>query len=495
MVNTRIRTCMNVFCADNVKKRFAISCIIITALALFLLRVPTILKNPFFVGDSGYRMNFADTIIVILGNRFWLPFLQLHIKFFYQLGLPYWMFKFIPAFYFLLALIFLGIVTYRMLDKSYPSLLFSLFLVFCFAHEQGVKFLNVNLYQEILETALFYILLYLGMLDLKKRWLLLLIASVALLTRECFWVYLFVLSLINWRKIISDKVYIFSFIWLWLIPICWLLVFPLRRSITSGNFPGGFLINQNLHVASGYFTSLSSLGSALLSNKIHFFATGLIVVFVLITLRLKARENKVIQSDVFAARFQVFSLLSLAIIYSFFLLFDPFQCTYGNMRMGIPLLSHMFTWAGILYYKTFSCRNTLKIFSRFILILSISFTVNGQQGELFGKEYPETLKFYQQIKNLKNNVYNDTEPNVCIVAQDYWETLRIFLAPTLYMNRKMVGSKNDYSFDESDIVIAPSHFKFKDSRFLRYAKGNIGKKSYIIYYRKRDNRHSIRKNT
>ena len=41
---------------------------------------------------------------------------------------------------------------------------------------------------------------------------------------------------------------------------------------------------------------------------------------------------------------------SLWIIYTSIILFDPWQL-YGNLRMVMPLLGHMFIWVGVLYKK------------------------------------------------------------------------------------------------------------------------------------------------
>lgn len=180
------------------------------ALLLSLLRTPFIISNPFFTGDSGYRMMYASDLIVCMQNRCWLPFLQAHILLFYKLKLPYCVFKFIPCFYFFLALLFLGKLAYEIGGKNRSAFYFSLLLMFCFAYQQNITFLSVNLYQEMLEIALFYILLYSGALDLRKSKLLLAVAGIALLTRDTFLVYLFAITLLNYKKIIFVFLYYFG---------------------------------------------------------------------------------------------------------------------------------------------------------------------------------------------------------------------------------------------------------------------------------------------
>jgi hypothetical protein len=330
---------MNILNSNHPQKRSAISYLVIAALALLFVKVNILLNNPFFVGDSGVRMDGAGKIIVQVENRPWLPFLQMHIWSFYKLGMPYWAFKFIPAFYFFIAVLMLGLLTYRMLGENRHGLIFSLFLMLCFSCHRSIAFLSVNLYQEILEIAFLYLLLYLGMLDLKKRYFLLAIGSIALLTRDSFGIYLLVLSFLNLRKIISDKKYFFSFTFLWTIPVCWHGAMLFRRLLASGRWPRWplewpLMINR-LPGALNHVRTLRSLVSSLASNRILLFTAGLMVVFVSMALYSIVKRRKGICFGDSQRKFMIFSVSSLAVMYALVLIFDPMQYSYGNPRLSI----------------------------------------------------------------------------------------------------------------------------------------------------------------
>ena len=175
--------------------------IFILALVLFAIRLVTALHDPFFEGDPGQRMYLAHLPIASIGNRIWLPFLQIHIWAFYLLHLPYYTFKIIPCFYFFIAVLFLGLLIYRETRKTSADLMFTLLLMFCFAYQWAIQFVSTRLYQEALALAALYLLLWGGAIELKDNKWLLPVGAAALLTRECFWIYLFALCLLNGRKI------------------------------------------------------------------------------------------------------------------------------------------------------------------------------------------------------------------------------------------------------------------------------------------------------
>jgi hypothetical protein len=254
---------------NGLQKNFPTICLVLTAVLLFILNLSSILNNPFFPGDSGNRLDHAGSIIMTVGKHVWLPFLQMHIWALYKCGAPYWVFKLIPVIYSLIATLFLGLLAYRILYKKYWALLFSMILMVCFSFQHVIKFLSLNLYQEILETALLYVLLYLGALNLEKKWSLLIIATLALFTRETCFFYLLVITVINHKKIISDGKYLCSFLWLWSIPVFW-LYFSLLKVRPFSSWP--WFINKIPLSTKVHLNSLSNVVSAFQSSGIVFLA-------------------------------------------------------------------------------------------------------------------------------------------------------------------------------------------------------------------------------
>jgi hypothetical protein len=323
------------------------------AIIFAAIRVPAVLCDPFFPGDSGLRMANAGRMLITVGNRTWLPFLQAHIFLLYKLTTPYYLFKFIPLFYFFLALIFLGKLARRHLGLDRFSLIFSGLLLFAFAFQRCVLFLSTNLYHEIVAIAFFYILLYLGALELKKNWIALAIASLALLTRDVFSIYLVVVTLLNFKQIFSDRAYVLSFAWLWSIVILSRFLSPLSHLSAGLGWPSfpyewPLGINQTT-VPHDLLVGARSLFASFSSNNVY----GLILVMFLIWAAMKYFEKKTgvktPAQEEFFEKFSRFSAISLLTIYFLVVAFDPWQCTFGNARMGFPLIEHLFIWAIIFY--------------------------------------------------------------------------------------------------------------------------------------------------
>lgn len=324
-----------------------------------------------------------------------------------------------------------------------------------------------------------------GALDFKKQRFLLAIATIALLTRESFWIYLLALSLLNYKKIFSEKSYLFAFIWLWAIPLLWIASVPFAYLIIFERWPQWpiewpLMINrQSPFTISALFISLKSLGQAIAVNKIPFLITGLAVAWLSKVLYFRSNKREITQHDPIDAKFKVFSLTSLAIIYFLVVFFNPWEHTYGNMRMGIPLIYHLFVWVLLFYKETFDYPKVLKIIIRSVLILSLLSVVNANTGKWFTRGNPDAIKIYSEIEELMNNTYRNRRPSVCIVGDDYWESLMRFIAPTLYMKRKFVMVNESYDTGDYDIIITPS--TFEDNRFLKYKEFRLGDNSYTIY--------------
>ncbi len=463
------------------QKRFSSFYLILTAVALFLLKIPFVLNDPIFEGDSGFRMYNAGNLIFKAGNRVWLPFLQLHIWILYKLKLPYWAFKLIPCLYFLLAVIFLGLLSYRILGKNRCGLIFSIFLMFCFAYQRSVIFLSVNLYQEILEIAFLYILFYTGVFDLRRKIFLLIIASFALLTRDTFQFYLSVLTLLNYKKILSDKKYIFSFIWLWMIPLLWSISVPVMSLIQKKGWPKWPLewpLMENAYSLAIFdlLTNSKSLITSMIANKIHFFIIGLVIAWIAHISYFRNGRKKICPSDAFEDKFKIFSIVSLAIFYSLVLLIDPWHCGYGHIRMSTVLLSQLFIWCILFYKRTFDYPGPLKFFVTAVLVLSLCLTIFGNTKDWFVKDYSELKIIYAKMEQLKKGVYS---PRSCIMED--WNAVAAIVPFTLYKEWVFVPIGSECYAGDCDIIIKPANSKSENVKLPRYAEFSFREKSYVIY--------------
>lgn len=467
------------------------------AAALFCFKIPILLNDPFFIGDSGIRMANAGRIIITVGGRTWLPLLQSHIHAFYKLGLPYWAFKFIPAFYFLLAVAFLGLLIHRILDEKPAGLLFALFAMTCFSYNHGVAWFSVNLYQEIIEACFFYLLLLLGMLDLRKRLSLLVIGGLALLTRDTFCVYLLVLSIINFRKIASDKRYLASFAFLWSVLALWSLATPIRSLLVNGRWPK-FPYEWPIMVSRLYEVNhLRVLKSILISmqrSRVEYMILGLVAALSIIVLYHAVKKTRAFAWDGFDRQFAVLSLSSLAVIYGLFLYFDPMQgqASHGNPRLCLPLVWNLFIWAGIIFKKARACPWPLRIGSRGAVVIGLMASCllySGVAEHLFAANSSETTAFFGTIERFgRERAGRGENTAACMIMPDDDKYNDLFLGPTLYMERRQLTEDSVFfqlnPCTGCDIVVTRGKFQFVDIGFSRFANGMVRGVPFAAYRNK-----------
>ncbi len=455
-------------------------CLILTAFLFFILKLPIILNDPFFVGDSGVRLDHADRIVYIWQSHVWQPFLQSHIWVLNKCMAPFWAFKLVPVIYSTIAAFFLGLIVYRIFKHTWRGLLLAIILMACFSFQPLIKFLSLNLYQEILDTALLYALLYGGALKLEKRWPLLILASCALLNRETAFFYLLAITLINFKKIISDREYVLAFCWLWLFPVCWFsyLIFKLKLNLSWPWFVTKVLPSVKVHLS-----SWSSLCSAFHTSGTQYFALVLVALMIVTALILKKTKGVVFKKGSFESDFMVFSLLSLAIIYSAYLLLDPWQCTFGNERMLMPLLPHLFIWAGIIFSKIDECPAPIHFFLRIILILALLSLIRGQAWSNKNQWDNKEMRFYYSMQQIRKKFPPDQKPLVCILGKDYYDITKPFIASTLYMRREFILPGEGYFFDPCNMMIAPVNFTLGEPRMVKYDTFKLSSSTYTVYLR------------
>jgi hypothetical protein len=180
------------------------------------------LGNPIYGDDSGYRVFFAQRPVVKIGNRIWLPFLQLHIWLYHSLGLPAAGVKLISTFYSWAAMVCLGMYWRRVLGKGRASDVLAILATVCFAAQR----LNLGtgpLMQEPIGVALFFGFLLLVSSSVAFPWIAILCAA-AMMTRDTYWIYLFAATLVGLRGLLADRRRLLAYASIWAVPILWLAV-------------------------------------------------------------------------------------------------------------------------------------------------------------------------------------------------------------------------------------------------------------------------------
>jgi len=461
----------------------------VTAFALLLLaqKILIVLWDPVFTGDAGIRMDTAFRPIFLLGNRMWLPYLQLHIWIFYLLKMPYRFYNLIPCFYFFVAVLSLGLLSLRQLGRTWPGILFTLALILGFAQQQLASRMSTTLYQEILGAAFLYLLLDLGALQLRKSRILLALGILALLTRDTFQFYLLSLTLLNWKTIVRDGDYRRSFLLLWAVPAGWLLSIPFLHLWHDGRFPRSLvewplMINKDDPPVSLLSLSLSSLWTGLMFSRAAILA--LLVVLSGLAIRWGSKRAAPLPENgagEFSRRFTPFSLLSLGMIYCAIILFNPTRATFGNSRMAFPLLEHLFVWALLALAASYSCRTAQRCTARILVIVGLVLSLNPTARAWIPRHNEVTTKVYPDLERLLHEVSPNATPVVCFGPDTIYDLYARFVAPTLYAQRRYLPEVPRIPGYCTVWISRPEAVPPDIGQFLKAREYKLGKVAYEVY--------------
>ncbi len=412
--------------------------------------------DPIFVGDSGYRVFFANRPVVKFSNRIWLPFLQVHIWLYHLLGLPVAGVKLISAFYSWAAMICLGFYWRGILGKSPSSTIFAIVAVVCFAAQQ----LNVDtqpLMQEPIGAALFFAFLFFVSRAATFSWLALLCAAAALMTRDAYWIYLFAATLVGLRSLLADRRRLLACASLWAVPILWLVVcVPLIYLIVYGRLPSMPIEWPLMYVpgepSSHSISSAESMRLGLVGGRVLPVAAGVGVACAALALWAKKSFLRLFDDSEFSKTMIRAIPVALAIVYGLVLLLDPWHVTPGNVRVGWPLLELSFALAPLTIHASRSAPQAVRLLVAAAILIGLATGVQPQA--IHGR--PETNALVQaehaRLTQALSSAYPGADPRVCIVAELSWTVFRELDAPLFHQRKTFVSWKNETPSD-CDVVI------------------------------------------
>ena len=445
-----------------IRTNTALLCFFILAAAMTTLIVPGVIADPFFGGDEAHRMHMAQYPVIRLDNRVWLPMLQMHIWGIYQFRPPLYVFNLIPVFYYFAAIVLVGMLAFSQSGRDRSGLVFSLALAFCFSRQEMIMSLGMSLMQEIIGVALFLMLLQAGALELRKKWWLFLIVVLALLTRDDFWIYLFVVSLLNWRKILSDRNYTYSFFAIWAVPAFWLLMIPFGYWFVDGRFPDfptewPLGINKDANEGvSDLHASLASLRLSLARTGIGYFVAGLLALWGVLQAYRLIKGKHIVPAGNLGEVFKPFSLASLGVIYALIILFDPFQATPGATRMSFPLLVHAFVWAIVLFAEVCASHRAMRYVAVVLIFSGLAMSLKVEPFLLHAQDYTQVNRVYQEIKDDLDLLVPDQQAPVCIIDKEYFSALRMLLPPMFYRKLIMLAQTKNQNPDDCAVIFIPA---------------------------------------
>ena len=122
----------------------------------------------------------------------------------------------------------------------------------------------------------------------------------------------------------------------------------------------------------------------------------------------------------------------------FSLLYDPWEMTGGSSRQTAPLIEHAYVWAILLFHKTARYPAVWRTLGRLALVAGLIVSARPWAAERHDLPGQDVLAAQEQIQQLAEPRPGEGPATVCI-SDDYWQGVRLFMAPTLYARREFVA--------------------------------------------------------
>ncbi|MBN1566485.1 MAG: hypothetical protein JXA73_01455 [Acidobacteria bacterium] len=476
---------------SRLSPKYFVICVVAFAFALFAWKAIIALGNPIFTGDASVRMLNADRLIARMGNRVWLPYLQWLIWGLARFDVPYSFFNLIPCAHLFLAVLGLGLLGLRFLGRNWRGLLISLAVMFCFAQQAVIARSSTTLYQEITAIALFYLLLYGGALELARRRWLPVVGAAALLTRDSMWFYLFSLTLLNGKTILSDNGYRRTFAFLWSIPPLFLtavlfgwLVFNDRLPTIPTEWP--LMINKEGNQAvSSLAESFRHLWTSAVASRFIFLAIALIVAWIVYAIESKRCKVGPSPASDFAHRLKPFSFLSLAICYGLILLFDPWQYTEGSRRIYSIATEQAFLWILVSAAAVRFYRPAARIITAIALLAGLAASLDQRITSWIPEWNPGKVAVYEEITARIEAVAPGRKPTACMIG-DHFEELSDFSAAIYRFSHRVLPIGAIHIPKSCDALFTTVENAPADTEGLVRAKEySIDDRRYVLHLRRR----------
>jgi hypothetical protein len=264
--------------------------------------------------------------VVGVGERRWLPFLQLHVHLLHRLHAPVQAFLVIPFAYTVATLLLLAWLARSMLRDAREACVATALLLVGFAGS-SFHWLGRSLYQEVIVLPVFLALVGLHYFAPRRRAAFVVLLGIGMLTREVFWIWWLAYAALHWRGRLRDAGLRAGVLALGAIPLVWLLA-TRQDPLLARNAPP-----EPLGVAR-IAERAAALGRTLAGEWLLPVLVALAAIF---ALALAQRGTRGLSFRGLHA----FSAVSLAAIYGYVLGADPWHTTPGNTRALVPLFAHV----------------------------------------------------------------------------------------------------------------------------------------------------------
>lgn len=279
---------------------------------------------PNFAGDQGVRLDRAGDVVVGVGERVWLPFLQLHLVVLHALHAPVGLYLVVPWLYLSAFLVALAALARAALPRRREALAASTLLALAVI-AGPFSWLGRSLYQEVIVLPLFVALVVFHHFAPRRWSLTLALLGVGMLTREIFWIWWLAFGAVAWRGMGSVRRAATAS--LGVVPLMWIAL--TRQPVTLGRNRA-----EEVEILVGLPARVASLLQLVVEESLLVALILIALVFGIVAWRRTPRALGF-------RRYHAFSFLSLTAFYGYVVLFDPWRATPDNPRQLVPLYAHL----------------------------------------------------------------------------------------------------------------------------------------------------------
>jgi hypothetical protein len=413
-------------------------------------------------GDPAFRIDNASTLLLLIDGRLWLPYLQAHVYALFSLGAsPYW-YHLLPVLYLIGAAVLLIAIGLRVVGEGGGAKVFVLLVVLAWLLNPLVLYLRGLLFQEIFCSFLVYLALLLGALELRRRRSIVIVAALALLTRETAWFLLGAFTLVRIREARSEPVKRALF-FLWGILGIWFSLVPLYLIYSQGRLPRipaewPLMLDLRPSFQSTVWDRIGWLGEALeLSNLVPALFLLCIVAF-LVHLYSSRGERGCSPQHWLLQRTPSIAAVALGAQLSLMLMVEPSTGLPVNVRKAYPLLELLPLLLFFYFRQAAVLPQHLGMLCRSCLIAIVITLPSLDPASWFMPENPERRTAMRELYERTAN--SGPNARVLLVGPSTLFLANQFIDATLYSQRGYMSSEEfkrvaPASLLEWDLLILP----------------------------------------
>ena len=447
--------------------------------------------DPVYGSDAGYRVFFGERPVVRLGNRMWLPFVQIHIWLYHLLGLPVAGLKLVTVAYFGLGLGCLGLYWRQVLGNNAKATLWGVAAVLCFAGQALPQSIS-ELMQEQAGFGLFFLFVWLASRERPMAWAAVAVGCAAMMTRDAYWFYLAAFTLVDLWSWPWGKRRLAFYGALWATPVVWMLILvPAIYFVAYGRAPEfplewPLMYNPTGHVPTKAET-LASIWSALTESRVVYVAAGVCVAALLVGLAAwRAGRGAAREGSEFARLAMRAVPLAVLVVYGLIMAIDPWQETPGNQRQAWPLLELAYVVAPLLLRAAMGAPGMVRVGVAVAILAGMASGI-----ELRGKNRREISHAGMRAELAKARAVVEAPQgprrrrSVCAVARSRWDTMQDMSGLMFHHRHTHLQPEEALPGHCEVLLVEDGAERAAGEGWERRARVNLGRRQWTVYARPR----------